>query len=311
MNVKKYSRLPSPKGTLIGGQLADFRRAPLEFLTGLADRDMARFRLGPFRCLLINSPDLIHECMVKDGSTLEKSWDYKELRVALGEGLVTSEGDLWRRQRRLIQPAFSSDRLRDYGRIMVQRTERLLEGWRSDTSRNISEDMMQLTLEIVAESLFGVEVEDIVEPITQTLTQTMDRFEEMMTSALPLPMSIPTPANLRLKRTIRQFDKAVVDIIHKRRASGRASEDLLGILLSLRDSDGSRLTDKQLRGRAGHLAPRRPRDHSPGALLDLCALGKVTAGAPKAPGGARRGPGRSRAGRGRSSVAELHPRRHR
>ena len=182
-----------------------------------------------------------------------KAIDYRAMRRIFGDGLLTSEGEDWRRQRRLAQPAFHRERIAAYSRLMVAATERMLERWQDGQALDVHEEMMRLTLEIVAKALFDADVEGSARDVGQALNVAMKQFLSRVSTAFLIPESIPTPGNLRFAKAMRRLDAIVYGIIRQRRASrdsGRYSGDLLSMLLEARDDDGRQMTDRQLRDEA-------------------------------------------------------------
>src|ERR1700736_4450040 len=147
----------------IVGHLFDFRGDPLRFLRSMRERhgDVVDVSLGPLEVTLLSHPDLVEDVLVTRNKLFRKDRFLQTIvRPVLGEGLLTSEGDFWRRQRRLAQPAFHRDRIATYGRVMVEYTERMLQNWADGQRRDVQADMMQLTLEIVAKTLFDADIAD-------------------------------------------------------------------------------------------------------------------------------------------------------
>ena len=124
-----YSGLPpGPKGTLLGGNIRQFRAGLLDFLLETA-RDygpLASFRIGTRRMFLASGPDLIEQVLVTDAKHYIKHFGARAFKPVLGNGLVTSEGAFWRRQRKLIQPAFLKTRVQSYVPIMAELTNQML-----------------------------------------------------------------------------------------------------------------------------------------------------------------------------------------
>src|SRR4051794_5441625 len=154
----------SPRGHWLTGHLRPFQRDRLGFLTDCARKlgDVVDLRLGPMRVRVLNHPDLIEEVLVAKYRHFLKHGPLRQARPSLGNGLLTSEGDFWRQQRKLAQPAFHRDRVAAYAAIMVAATERMLDGWAEGEAdgrvRDVQEDMMRVTLEIVAKCLFDADV---------------------------------------------------------------------------------------------------------------------------------------------------------
>ena len=130
-------RPPGPSGRLLTGSVRDLREDLLGFLTSLAREwgDVAAFRAYHVRCVLLNDPELIHAVLGPLNDAMRKPWDVRRLRLVLGDGLLTSEGAPWRRQRRLVQPAFRHDRLVRYGDVMTGVTDRVLDRWPREGKR--------------------------------------------------------------------------------------------------------------------------------------------------------------------------------
>jgi hypothetical protein len=142
---------PGPRGHILLGNLLEFRRDNLAFYTRCArdHGDVVSFRLGPHRVVQVNRPDLVEQVLVTGNRHFAKNFfALRHLHAVLGDGLITSEGGHWLRQRRLAQPAFRRDQLGAYGDVMVARTERMLAGGRPGETRDIHAEMMRLTLEI-------------------------------------------------------------------------------------------------------------------------------------------------------------------
>jgi cytochrome P450 len=225
----------------------------LGFLTRIAREygDCVSFRLGWKRAFLVSHPDLIESILVTDSRNYIKHYVLRLLRPTLGNGLLLSENDFWLRQRRLMQPAFHRERVAGYGGIMVSYAERMLTSWSDGDTRDMHTEMMRLTLEIVAKALFDADVAEEAPEVGDALDMGMQTFVRRWRSLYPVPLWIPTPTNLRVKRFVRRLDRIIYRFIEERRASGRERGDLLSMLLSARDADdGSRMTDRQIRDEA-------------------------------------------------------------
>jgi cytochrome P450 len=246
---KSDSKLPpGPKGLPLFGNVFEPRGDAVGYFTRCVreygDIVFLRF-LGVPMCF-INRPEYIESVLVTQHSNFEKSKDYRALRRVLGNGLLTSEGEFWRRQRKLVQPAFHQDRISVYAEVMVKFTERMLASWKDGQGLDIHEAMMRLTLDIVAKTLFDSDVSHVAEDVGAALHVLMGKFMRQAGFAFLLPSSIPIPTTLRLQRAVRQLDKVIYGIIRQRRASGRLSGDLLSVLLGAQDDEGVGMTDRQL-----------------------------------------------------------------
>jgi len=239
---------PGPKGLPIVGNVFEPRGNAIGYFTrcfrDYGDIVFVRF-LGVPMCL-VNRPDCIESVLVTQNNNFEKSKDYRALRRVLGNGLLTSEGEFWRRQRKLVQPAFHQVRIAAYAEVMVSYTERLLASWKDGEERDIHEAMMRLTLDIVAKTLFDTDVSREAEDVGAALQLLMSKFFRQAGFALLLPRSIPIPTTQQLRRAVAQLDKVIYEIIRRRRAGPATSGDLLSVLLQAQDDEGLRMTDRQL-----------------------------------------------------------------
>ena len=169
--------------------------------------DAVYFRPGNRRSMLLSHPDDIERVLVTENKRFIKNYALQFLKPLLGNGLLINEGDSWLRQRRLIQPAFARPRVESYAGAMVESTQRMLDQWRAGETRDIVPAMMRLTMEIAGKTLLGIDVGDEFNTITRLLEATMYDFLGRFSAAVPLPFWVPTPRNIRLKRTVLQLDR--------------------------------------------------------------------------------------------------------
>ncbi|HEV2195195.1 MAG TPA: cytochrome P450 [Candidatus Acidoferrum sp.] len=238
---------PGPYSGLKGWSLRALNQSPLEMFTELARHgDIVGIRVVNFRNIFINHPDLIEEVLVGHPRRYYKGRVLRANRHVFGEGLLTSEGDFWLRQRRLVQPAFHRARIAAYAETMVEYTQRIMEGWRDGEERDVHQEMMRLTLQIVAKTLFNADVARDTQDVGKSLELLLELGANFRRT-LFVPHWLPTPTNLRIKREIAFIESILYRIISERRSSGHDAGDLLSMLLRAQDEDGSRMTDKQLR----------------------------------------------------------------
>jgi len=239
---------PGPRSGLRRWSSGPLGNDPLAYFTELTRRygDVAGLRLLNFRTIYINHPDLIEDVLVTHARRYTKGRVLRANRRVFGEGLLTSEGDFWLRQRRLAQPAFHRARIAAYAGTMVEYTERLLQDWRHGEERDAHQEMMRLTLQIVGKTLFDADVERDAQDVGKSLELLLEIGADFR-RAIFVPEWLPTPSNLRVRRAVRQIENILYRIIAERRASGHDSGDLLSMLLAAQDEDGSRMTDRQLR----------------------------------------------------------------
>jgi cytochrome P450 len=239
---------PGPTEVLKRWSFGPLNNNPLEYFTGIAREygDIAGLRILNFKTIFINHPDLIEEVLVMNARKYTKGRVLRANRHVFGEGLLTSEGDFWLRQRRLSQPAFHRARIASYAATMVEYAQRMLDGWRSGEKRDVHREMLRLTLQIVGKTLFDADVERDAQGVGKSLELLLEIGANFRRTIF-VPHWLPTPANLQVKREVAQIEKIIYRIIRERRASGRDAGDLLSMLLAAQDEDGSRMTDKQLR----------------------------------------------------------------
>jgi cytochrome P450 len=245
--MKTPRRPPGPPQRFFTGNFRDFRSDLLGFLKNSAAEygDVVSFRLGRRACLLVSNPDLIEYVLVKNSRNFVKPFAFRFTRPVLGNGLLTSEGAYWLRQRRLAAPAFHNERILSYGADMVASGLRMLDAWQSDMPRDVHADMMQVTLDIVARTLFGADITEQSHDIGESLLLAIRSFGANFTP-LPLPTWIPTRGNRRARAAVRSLNRIVQQIIDQRRADTQPRGDLLSMMLHARDDDGSRMSDEQL-----------------------------------------------------------------
>ena len=240
---------PGPYSYPLLGNLLAVRHDPLGFLTACARTygDVTRYRVLDFPVYLFSHPDAIENVLVTQPQNFQKGRIAQASRSLFGNGLLLSEGAFWRRQRRLMQPALTSKRASGYAPLVVGQTRRSLESWQEGQTLDIHAEMVALTMQIIAQALFGARLEDEVSQASAALKVFLQCFRAQVNTGMTLPERLPTPANLRLRRAIRDLDGIIYRMIQQRRLNPGTQDDLLAILLNARDEDGRPMTDGQLR----------------------------------------------------------------
>ncbi len=250
--------MPRVPGLPILGNLLQLRRdrAAVAIRVAREFGDIAELRAGVMRLTMITSPELVHELLVEKVDDFIKAPGLSYFaKPLLGEGLLTSERDFHKKQRRMMSPMFLHKRIASYAEVMVERTARFAERLRDGQELDVSAAMMALTLEIVGKTLFDAEVGDEAEEIGEAVTAVMEHLMGMLSSVVPTPRSWPTPSNLRNRRAIARLDETIFRMIRERRREGVDKGDLLSMLLLARDeaessASSDRMDDQQVRDEA-------------------------------------------------------------
>jgi cytochrome P450 len=244
---------PGPRSRLGLGPLLEFRRDPTAFLERIAREhgDVAHFRLGRRRLYLLSQPEHIREVLVTRHRNFIKSYALQRSRVLLGQGLLTSEGELHLRQRRLAQPAFHRERIDGYARVMAAHAARTAAQWQDGQHVDMAEEMGKLTLAIVGKTLFDADVADEADELGQALTDAMVLFRRLTVPFSEWLDRLPLPGTRRFVRARERMDATIYRMIDEHRRAGDRG-DLLSMLLLARDeeADGVGMTDLQLRDEA-------------------------------------------------------------
>ncbi len=249
MPNRSITRPPGPKPRFLVGNFPLGRPDPLAVFSGWAREfgDILYYRAGWIHVYFLNSPELIESVLVTNQQNFRKDRVIQNSRWFLGQGLLTSEGGEWLRQRRLSQPAFHRERLALYTRIINGCAEEMLDSWKDGENRDVHQEMMQLTLRVVAKVLFSVDVKQESGEVAAALNLLMKHSSGARMLLPPWVRYLPLPFLIRVRRAVRQLDEVVYRIIRERRESESDKGDLLSMLMSARDEDGSRMTDRQLR----------------------------------------------------------------
>jgi len=252
------SDLPSPPGPARNWPAGDFaamRENGAGHLLSLVKRygDIVRFHLGPQAVVVVRRPEHVRQVLVEKAKYYSKETrGFQKLALILGQGLVTSEGELWRKQRRIMQPSFHRKEIAGFAKIMAKAAEVSIERLKPYSQNgdviDMDQEMMALTLEVVSEALLGEHVEDGAAMVADAVAVVQEEVNRRIMSVVDVPMGIPTKSNRRLKRAFADLDEVVHGLIRKRREEGTGTGDLLSMLLEVKDADtGEGMNDRQLR----------------------------------------------------------------
>jgi cytochrome P450 len=250
---------PTLKGPWPMGSLAFFAKDPLKFFDdyapqydGIFEITSLFFKIAEFKhFFIITDADIAKHILQENNRNYKKSYDYAILKLLLGEGLITSEGDFWRKQRRIIQPAFHRDRMAGFTKLMTDETSAMLKKWEAmpdKTVFNISRDLMALTLNIISKAMFSTDVNDTTEIVNRELGLANEKLIARVMDPLTLPLWIPTPSNVREKQSYAALKEIISVVIEKRRKSTERHDDLMAMLMEIKDDEtGEMMSDEQIR----------------------------------------------------------------
>ncbi len=211
--------------------------------------DIAHYQVGPLHVYQVAHPDFVRQILVEEPEKYHKARLIKHAFAPFaGQGLLTSDGALWKQQRKLMQPAFHHGQLTSYGAVMVRRALGLFDSFDEGAVLEVQEEMSRLTLAIVVETLFSADVTRDAKEVGGLMIAVLDAANDRINSVLRVPSWVPTRRNLREKRALRRLDELFHGFIAAHRASKEPPADLLSVLLAATDEDsGIRMSDQQLR----------------------------------------------------------------
>ena len=241
---------PGPKQGFPGSAFLRFRKDPLAFFERMAREfgDISYVKLGRKNIFLLNHPDLVRDVLVTHHENFTKGGAFARTRRLLGNGLFFSEGNFHTRQRRMIKPAFDHRRILGFANSMVQQTDCMQSRWQNGAILNVSSEMLRLTLEIVAETLFGANLQSKASDIVTVLTETMKSLSTRLPFASVLE-KLPFPSVRKVEACRAKLDEIVYGLVNERRLSADKHTDLLSLLLlAQREADNdAQMTDEQVR----------------------------------------------------------------
>jgi cytochrome P450 len=242
---------PGPSNRELLSQIGSIQADPLTFLTSLADRfgPVALFRVFTLPVIVVTHPEGVRHILQENYKNYSKDTiQYNALRSITGQGLLTNDGEDWLRQRRLAQPAFARPRLQALDQIVTPAVEAMLDRWHGRPEIDLDREMMQLTLEIVGEALFSINLRGEAASLTGAVLTTLDHIVYRARNLVTPPAFLPTLRNLRFHRALALLDRTVYDLIDARRQAPDPGSDLLGMFLRARDEEsGHFMNERQVR----------------------------------------------------------------
>lgn len=227
-----------------------FQRDPLGFLVRVRDRgDVVSLYASKNKpSYVVNSPEYIREILVAKEVFFHKGRSTEILKRTLGEGLLTAEGTSHERQKKLMLPAFHKQRIEVYSDIIVSSGLHSLKNWTHGSHRNITTDMMELTLEGITRTMFGTSLGVAAQEVMQAVNQCVEYSAKRLFSPIPIPLGFPTPGNIKFRLAVRRLHDVLTPLIAKARRTDSLREDLLAMLAKAQDEEtGQELSDQEIR----------------------------------------------------------------
>jgi len=195
--------------------------------------DIAHYKIGHHHIVFLNHPDYIREVLVVQNDNFIKERTVRRTRMLLGEGMITSEGAKHRAQRLAAQPAFHRQRIGEYARIMVEEASRIRDAWQAGEERDIAADMMHLTLNVVARTLFATDLRHEVYELAAAINRIMGLYNFLvMLPAAEWLVHLRPPGLAAFVRARKRIDAVVYRMIDAHRRSGVDQGSLLDLMLA-------------------------------------------------------------------------------
>ncbi len=243
---------PGPRGYPIVGVIPMIGKDILGFFMRMTEDygDIVRLKLGPKTFYLVNHPDGLKQVLQDNNRNYRKGYD--QAKPLIGEGLVSSEGEFWRRQRRLVQPLFHRRRIGGFAETMIASSYEQLQGWSEMVGQSqpidLAAEMSRLTQKIIAKTMFSTDVGDQTDALLEAFDIGLQYFNQQLFNPIPFLDRLPTPTNIRFRRALKLLDGVMFDLIEERKRAPVERDDLLGLLLKVRDADtGEGMSDQQIR----------------------------------------------------------------
>lgn len=252
--INKSLLPPGPRAKFPFGELFEFRRNMLEYLTNIAKEygDVVHFKIGPIRIVLLNHPDLIKEVLSTRHRNFVKGRPLELSKILLGEGLLTSEGEFHARQSRMIQPAFHHKKIESYAAVMTEYASRLGKNWEEGMKVEMKEEMTKMTTAIAGKTMFNVNIEQEAPEIDQALNAAASLFGRVSIPFAEWLFKLPLPSTFRFYKAKARLDTTIHRMIGERRHNSEDNGDLLSLLLTSQDEEGEgeRMNYQQIRDEA-------------------------------------------------------------
>ena len=255
LTTKKMNQLPHPNSwSLLFGNLTQLRKERIQFFINQQKElgDIFQIKVPTRKVIVVSNPEWIKYGLVDNNKNFTKSFAYDSIKIFLGNGLLTSEGEYWKRQRRLAQPAFHKEKLALMFNNMVEQSQKCINHIDSfadtDQSINLNKELYKLTLDIVNSTLFYNEVDNTTDRIYHLVSKASEIISKRIDSPFQLPDWVPTLNNINQRIILKEMDELFFSIIDRRRQKQESHEDLLSMLMEAKDEEtGEGMSNQQLR----------------------------------------------------------------
>ena len=252
---KNFTELPKPNFLkFLFGNLTQSRKERINFFLNTKKElgDIYQIKIPSRNVIVLSNPEWIKYVLVDNNKNYTKSFAYDAIKLFLGNGLLTSEAEFWKRQRRLAQPSFHKEKLSLMFRNMVEQTEKCISSLEkyADTNKSVdlSKELYKLTLDIVNSTLFYNEVDNTTDRIYKLVSKGNEFITKRVDNPFQLPEWVPTPHRTKEKQVLQEMDEVFFSVIERRRKQDVQHEDLLSMLMDARDEEtGETMSNKQLR----------------------------------------------------------------
>lgn len=245
---------PGPAGVpILGNVFQMLSKEPLQYYTTLWRDygDIVLLKLGKINGYLVAHPAHVHHLLVKNQKNYSKGRGYDGLRLLTGQGLITSEGELWQQQRRLMQPSFTPNAVSGYTTIMTEIIQGLVERWQVAAARgdilNIDDEMMRLTMSVIGKAMFSIDLSEEVLEVRQALHTAFAFITTRTNNPFKLPLRVPLPRHQRFNAAMQTINRFLTERIEEGRRA-QENKNLLSILLRAQDEETGRgMSEQQVR----------------------------------------------------------------
>lgn len=253
--MHERASLPGPRPLPIVGSLLEFREhGLLPIYLGHWRRygDVIGYRFGPQRAVAIVHPDHLREVFIRRRASYGKGLSVRNVRPLIGDGLFAADGDLWQRQRRILQPLFTVAAVRAYGAAMGEAIDAFIARWLAlppGEAVDLLPEMSHLAMDVICRTMFGMAAGAEAGELSAAVSEAFHWVGERGVKLLPLPLRVPTPGNRAFLRAKARIDRFIRRVIAERRRRGPRADggDLLDRLLQATDEEsGERMLEEQV-----------------------------------------------------------------